>query len=165
MELETLILLVTLVSSISGLTILGFWFRIRIKQLLDERDGALDELDEAIASGRESRQRAAQLGANSALGSVHELIGKLTLITKYKDWWFLSGPSRQASIDMIAYDGEGLHIIEIKKNGTRLTRTENLVKKSVDEGKVTYEVIDVDLDFDGKVDLRKLSTGEIRNDS
>jgi len=150
MELETLILLVAFVSSILGLTILGFYFHFRIKQLSNERDDALDELDEVTARGRESRQRALQLGANSALGSVHELIGKLALITKYKDWWFLSGPSRQASIDMIAYDDEGLHIIEIKKNGTRLTRTENLVKKSVDEGKV------IDLDFDGKVDLRKL---------
>jgi len=156
MELETLILLVAFVSSIIGLTILGFWFRFRLNQAFEERDESLDELDEVTAQGRESRQRALQLGANSALGSVHELIGKLALITKYKDWWFLSGPSRQASIDMIAYDDDGLHIIEIKKNGTRLTRTENLVKKSVDEGKVTYEVIDVDLDFDGKVDLRKL---------
>jgi len=155
MELEIQILLVAFVSSILGLTILGFYFHFRIKQLSNERDDALDELDEVTARGRESRQRALQLGANSALGSVHELIGRLALITKYKDWWFLSGPSRQASIDMIAYDDGGLHIIEIKKNGTRLTRTENLVKKSVDEGKVTYEVIDVDLDLDGKVDLRK----------
>jgi len=157
MDIEIQILLVAFVSSILGLTILGFYFHFRLKQLSNERDDAIYELDEVTAEGRESRQRALQLGANSALGSVHELIGKLALITKYKDWWFLSGPSKQASIDMIAYDSGVLHIIEIKKNGTRLTPRENLVKKSVEAGKVKYDIIDVDLDFAGKVDLRKLA--------
>ena len=156
MELETLIFLVAFVSSISGLTILGFWFHFRIKQLSNERNGALDELDEVIAQGKERRQKAFQLGINNALGGIHEFLGKLALITKYKDWWFLSGPSKQAPIDMIGIFDGFLHIIEIKKNGAKLSPTENLVKKMVDDGKVRYVVYDADLDFDSKVMVRKL---------
>ena len=155
MEIEILILLVSFISSIIGLTILGFYFRFRLSQLSNQRDDALDELEQVTIQGKERRQKAFQLGINNALGSIHEFIGRLALITKYSGWWFLSGPSKQAPIDMIGILDGFLHIIEIKKNGTRLSPTENLVKKMVDDGKVKYVVYDADIDFDGKILRRK----------
>jgi len=48
-----------------------------------------------------------------------------------------------------------LHIIEIKKNGAKLSPTENLIKKMIEDDKVRYVVCDADLNFDGNVIVRK----------
>jgi len=155
MGIEIDIFHITVVAAVLGLTILGFYFRFRLSQLSSQRDDALDELEQVTAQGKERRQKAFQLGINNALGSIHEFIGRLALITKYSGWWFLSGPSKQAPIDMIGILDGFLHIIEIKKKDTRLSPTENLVKKMVDDGKVKYVVYDADIDFDGKILKRK----------
>lgn len=155
MEPETIVFLIGLCFSIIVITSMSFWFRSKLKQISQERDGVLDELDIAIERAEERKTKAFQMGINNALGSIHEFLGKLALITKYKDWWFLSGPSKQASIDMVGILDGFLHIIEIKKNGARLTSSENEIRQIIEAGKVRYVVYDADLDFDDKVKIRK----------
>ena len=61
------------------------------------------------------------LGINNALGGIHELIGKFDYFTKLDDWWLISGPSKQAPIDMLGIKDGVLKIIEFKKKGARIT--------------------------------------------
>jgi len=155
MELETLILLVAFVSSILGLTILGFWFRFRINQLSAERDNVTAERDQVIVQVKEKKTKSYTVGKNTALGNIHELLGKFAYITKLKDWWFLSGPSKQASIDMIGVHDDYLEIIEFKKNGARITASENEIRKMVESHRVRYVVLDVKIPDNVTVEPRE----------
>jgi len=172
MELETLTLLVAFVSSISGLTILGFWFRFRLKQLSNERDSVTAEKDTVTAERdqaviqvkekkKEKKTRSYNVGVNTTLGGIHELLGKFAYFTKLKSWWFLSGPSKQAPIDMIGIRDGYLEIIEFKKNGAKLTVPQNEVRKIVELHKVRYVVLDVKIPDNVTVKPRELKP--IRN--
>jgi len=156
METETLTLLVAFVSSILGLTILGFYFRFRLKQLSNERDYVIAERDQAIIQEKEKKTKSYTVGINTALGNIHELLGKFAYITKLKDWWFLSGPSKQASIDMIGVHDGYLEIIEFKKSGARITPPENEIRRMIESQRVRYVVLDVKMPDNVTVESREL---------
>ena len=69
---------------------------------------------------------------------------------------FLSGPSKQASIDMIGVHDGYLEIIEFKKNGARITAPENEVRKMVESHRVRYVVLDVKMPDNVTVEPREL---------
>ena len=156
MEIEIPTLLVVLVSSIIGLTILGFYFRFRLNQLSAERDNVTAERDQVVIQVKEKKTRSYNVGVNTTLGGIHELLGKFAYFTKLKSWWFLSGPSKQAPIDMIGIRDGYLEIIEFKKNGAKLTVPQNEVRKIVELHKVRYVVLDVKIPDNVTVKPREL---------
>ena len=104
----------------------------------------------------ERKTKSYNVGVNTALGNIYELLGKFAYIAKLKDWWFLSGPSKQASIDMIGVRDDYLEIIEFKKNGARITPSENEIRRMVEAQKVRYVVLDVKMPDNVSVEPREL---------
>ena len=104
----------------------------------------------------ERKTKSYTIGVNTALGNIHELLGKFAYITKLKDWWFLSGPSKQASIDMIGIRDDYLEIIEFKKDGARITTSENVIRSMIESHNVRYVVLDVKMPDNVTVEPREL---------
>ena len=96
------------------------------------------------------------LGINNALGGIHELIGKFDYFTKLDDWWLISGPSKQAPIDMLGIKDGVLKIVEFKKKGARITTSENAIRRMVEEGNVEYETVDVEIPESIIIEKREL---------
>lgn len=109
------------------------------------------------------QSNAALMGRNAALGNIHELLGKFAYFTKLKDWWLLSGPSKQSSIDMIGVRDDYLEIIEFKKNGARITPSENEIRRMIEAQKVRYVVLDVKMPDNVTVEPRELKPVRRRN--
>jgi len=108
------------------------------------------------ALAAERKTKSYTIGVNTALGNIYELLGKFAYIAKLKDWWFLSGPSKQASIDMIGVHDDYLEIIEFKKNGARITAPENEIRRMIESQKVRYVVLDVKMPDNVTVEPREL---------
>jgi len=86
-------------------------------------------------------------GQNSAKGGVAEFLGYLGLaITqKFDVICMMASTSKKPSVDAIGFNDEMITFIEIKKSGANLTGRENNVKKLIQEGKVDYQIVDVNL--------------------
>ncbi|MEK0324041.1 MAG: hypothetical protein QQN39_07340, partial [Nitrosopumilus sp.] len=52
---------------------------------------------------------------------------------------------KKPSVDDIGFNDDGITFIEFKKSGANLTSKENKIKKLIGEGKVNYEIVDVNL--------------------
>ena len=115
-----------------------------------------EEIQQSDALAAERKTKSYTIGVNTALGNIYELLGKFAYITKLKDWWFLSGPSKQASIDMIGVHDDYLEIIEFKKNGARITAPENEIRRMIESQKVRYVVLDVKMPDNVTVEPREL---------
>ena len=60
----------------------------------------------------------------------------------------LPSTSKKPSVDAIGFNDDIITFIEFKKSGANLTSKEKKVKKLIEEGKVNYEIVDVNLPDD-----------------
>ena len=129
----------------------------RIEELqtnLEEYKGTDQEqqitIEELRAKLSLKEQRALQLGKNSANGGIAEFLGSLgvSIYQKFDIWSMLSSTSKKPSVDGIGFNDDGITFVEFKKSGANLTSKENKVKKLIEEGKVYYEIVDVNLPDD-----------------
>jgi len=95
-------------------------------------------------------QRALQLGKNNANGGIAEFLGSLgvSIMQKFDILCMLPSTSKKPSVDGIGFNDDGITFIEFKKSGAKLTSKENKIKKLIEEGKVNYEIVDVNLPED-----------------
>ena len=91
--------------------------------------------------------RSFQVGQNSANGGIAEFLGGLglSIIQKFDTLFMLASTSKKPSVDVIGFNDDGITFIEFKKSGANLTSKENKIKKLIGEGKVNYEIVDVNL--------------------
>ena len=94
--------------------------------------------------------RSFQVGQNSANGGIAEFLGglHLSIIQKFDTLCALASTSKKPSVDAIGFNDDGITFIEFKKSGANLTSKENKIKKLIGEGKVNYEIVDVNLPDD-----------------
>ena len=110
----------------------------------------------AISALGQRQSQATRLGQNTALGNIHEILGKFAFLTEYPEIYLLSTTSRNASLDCLGVKEDSLDFIEIKKSGARITPKENKIRRLVEEGKVSYVVKDVELPDGCTVENREL---------
>ena len=91
--------------------------------------------------------RSFQIGQNSANGGIAEFLGGLglSIIQKFDTLCMLASTSKKPSVDAIGFNDDGITFIEFKTSGANLTSKENKIKKLIGEGKVNYEIVDVNL--------------------
>ncbi len=157
MEIQTWQLIVGVVIVAFGFIFLLMERRRIQKESLTKGDEIID-LEERLGTRQSNSYR---IGLNKALGGIHELIGKFAYFTKVEDWWFLSGSSTAPPIDMIAIKDGSLKIIEFKKNGASLSTSENKIRRMIQEKKVEYEVLDVEIPDGVTISKRQLPKSRI----
>lgn len=106
-----------------------------IKQRSDNRN-----LQNALAK---KQSQATQMGRNTAMGDMHQLLGDFALLQEYDELILLSTTSKQASLDVIGIKENRMDFIEIKKKGARMTSAENKIRQIIDAKNVHYIVKDV----------------------
>ncbi len=164
MEIQTWQLIV-------GVVIVAFGFIFLLMERRRIQKESLTKDDDIIFLKEElntKQTNAYRMGFNQMLGGIHEFIGKFAYFTKVDSWCFLSGSSTAPSIDMIAIKDGSLKIIEFKKNGTPLSTSENKIRRIIEEKKVEYEVLDVEIPDRvtiSKRQLPKLRAENSRNNS
>lgn len=101
--------------------------------------------------------RSFQVGQNSANGGIAEFLGGLglSLIQKFDTLCMLASTSKKPSVDAIGFNDDCITFIEFKKFGAILTSKEKKIKKLIEEGKVNYEIVDVNLP-DNLTKIRKI---------
>lgn len=88
-----------------------------------------------------------RLGASQKAGDLSQVLGTFGVLTEYDEVILLSSTSAQSSLDLMGLKGNQLDLIEFKKDGTPLSRSERRLKQLVLSGqlKVAYRVVDVRL--------------------
>jgi len=107
-------------------------------------------------------KRSWQVGKNSANGGIAEFLGGLglSIIQKFDTLCMLASTSKKPSVDAIGFNDDGITFIEFKKSGAKLTAKENKIEKLIEEGKVNYEIVDVNLP-DNLTAIRKTKEKEM----
>ena len=127
-----------------------------VRKILNEKQSIeleIVDLEEALAR---KQSKASQIGRNTALGDIHQLIGDFAVFTEYKEVIFLSTTSRQPSLDVIGVKDETLDFIEIKKKGAKITPPENKIRRLIEQKNVRYIVKDVDIPENVSIQNREL---------
>ena len=115
------------------------------------RQKYIDALNQLDQRGKESHR----MGINQFKGGINEILGTFSLITEYDDLILLSTTSGNASMDLIGIKPYSLDFIELKTKGAGLTKNEKKIRRLVQEKKVEYRIVDVELPSDIKIDERK----------
>ena len=121
-----------------------------IQELLTANQELLTANQKLQAKNNLKEQRALQLGKNNANGGIAEFLGNLgvSIIQKFDILCMLPSTSKKPSVDAIGFNDDIITFIEFKKSGANLTSKEKKVKKLIEEGKVNYEIVDVNLPDD-----------------
>jgi len=108
-------------------------------------------------------QRSHQMGQNSAIGGIAEFLGGLglSIIQKFDTLCMLASTSKKPSVDAIGFNDDSITFIEFKKSGANLTSKENKIKKLIAEGKINYEIVDVNLP-DNLTEIRKAKEMDVK---
>lgn len=109
---------------------------------------------EALGQLKERGKQSRQLGINEIKGGINEILGTFSFLNKYDDIMLLSTTKGNASLDLIGVNQESLDFIEIKTKGATLTKGEKKVRRLVEEKKVDYKIMDVELPEGFKVEER-----------
>jgi len=115
--------------------------------------GKIRTLQENLAK---KQSMASQMGKNSALGDMYQILGEFAILPEYDELIILSTTSRQASLDLIGIKNGWMDFLELKKLGARITPSENKIRKIIEEKKVRYIVKDIEIPAALSVTQREL---------
>ena len=147
MELELLLIWAVIATMV---LLLSFVALIKLK---NKHKNQINELQSKL----ETKQKSAyQMGVNTSTGDYSEILGDFALLSKYDQIITLSTTSKAPSLDLIGVSEESLDFIEIKKKGATLSKSENNIRRLVEEKKISYKVFDVELPKGITVEERKL---------
>jgi predicted Holliday junction resolvase-like endonuclease len=147
MELELLLIWAVIATMV---LLLSFVALIKLK---NKHKNQINELQSKL----ETKQKSAyQMGVNTSVGDYSEILGDFALLSKYDQIITLSTTSKAPSLDLIGVSEESLDFIEIKKKGATLSKSENNIRRLVEEKKISYKVFDVELPKGITVEERKL---------
>jgi len=89
--------------------------------------------------------RSLQAGINFTRGELTEVLASFKLLTEYNQIALFSSVSKAFSIDLMGIKEDSVDFIEVKTEGTRLSKDENRVKKLIDEKQVRYRIVEGDI--------------------
>ena len=69
-------------------------------------------------------------------------MGAFVILNEYKQLASISSVSKQFSIDLLGIKEDSIDFIEVKTEGTKLSPSENKVKKLIEDGQVNYRIIE-----------------------
>ena len=105
---------------------------------------------------RKRQTQAYTAGVNQTKGDVVQVLGTFSTLNDYDNILFLSSASKQCSVDLLGVGPETLDFIEVKKKGASLKPNEKNLRRLVEEKKVRYRVLDVELPESVTVEERTL---------
>ncbi len=147
MELELLLIWAVIATMVLLLSC------VALIKLKNKHKNQINELQSKL----ETKQKSAyQMGVNTSAGDYSEILGDFALLSKYDQIITLSTTSKAPSLDLIGVSEESLDFIEIKKKGATLSKSENNIRRLVEEKKISYKVFDVELPKGITVEERKL---------
>lgn len=82
------------------------------------------------------------LGRSEVRGELNEILGTFKLLNEYDQLAIISSVSKQTSLDLLGIKEDSVDFIEVKSLGTRLSTSENKVKKLIENGDVRYVIIE-----------------------
>ena len=86
-----------------------------------------------------------QAGTNFSRGELNEVLASFKLLNEYDQIALFSSVSKAFSIDLMGIKEDSVDFIEVKTEGTGLTKSENKVKKLIDEKQVRYRIVEGDI--------------------
>jgi len=146
---EMFLVLLVLVASVTVLAITLY----KNKKSVAELHLALINAENALLK---KQSRAYQLGGNSELGNIHQILGEFKMLTEYDELITLSTTSRAPSLDMIGIKDDRMDFLEFKKKGAGITTKENKLRSIIENKNVNYVVKDIDIPKPITVETRQL---------
>lgn len=138
---DTVFIFLIIIALIAAVIIIVFLYNRKLKKLevsfVEDHDSMQAQIDEAIRHGKEI-----QLNTNMYKGEINEILGSFILLDEYEHLAIIGSVSKAASFDLIGLKEDQLDFIEIKSVGTRLSATENKVKKIIEKGNVFYRIVE-----------------------
>jgi hypothetical protein len=96
-------------------------------------------------NSNKNRRAAYRIGVGQARGDLAQLLGTFEVLGEYEDLILLSTTSRQASMDLIGVKPDCIDFVECKKRGAVLQTEERKIKLLVDQKKMSYKILEVEL--------------------
>jgi hypothetical protein len=138
--------------------VLAFTF-YKNKKSISEMQLALINAENALLK---RQSRAYQIGANTELGNIHEILGEFKMLTEYDELITLSTTSKAPSLDMIGIKDDRMDFLEFKKKGAVITPKEKKLRSIIENKNVNYVVKDIDIPKEITVETRKLKPLKIK---
>lgn len=139
--METSYVILIIIAGILLIILTAFLYNRKLKKLqvsfVEDHDSMQALIDEAIRHGKEI-----QLNTNIYKGEINEILGSFILLDEYEHLSIIGSVSKAASFDLIGLKEDQLDFIEIKSVGTKLSTTENKVKKIIEKGNVFYRIVE-----------------------
>jgi hypothetical protein len=86
------------------------------------------------------------IGARQVRGDFAQILGTFGILGEYEELVFLSTSSRQASLDLLGVKPDSIDFIELKKKGAAsLQLGERRIRQLVEQKKVSYRILEVEL--------------------
>jgi len=113
-------------------------------------------IQELVANHESIQKTTITLGRSTVRGELNQILGSYALLNQYDSIAFLTSVAKQFPLDLIGLKEDSLDFIEIKSLKTPLrSDTEKLVKRLVDEKKVSYKIIEGNLPKSFEITERK----------
>ena len=141
--------------------VLAFTF-YKNKKSISEMQLALINAENALLK---KQSRAYQIGANTELGNIHEILGEFKMLTEYDELITLSTTSKAPSLDMIGIKDDRMDFLEFKKKGAVITPKEKKIRSIIENKNVNYVVKDIDIPKEITVETRKLKPLKIKSNT
>ncbi len=151
MQPETNLILIATIIMGSLMCGVIFWLHLKYKNEVREKE-------KALAAYKQGFSKTLQFGENQAMGKIAEQIADLEFYKEYDEVYILAATKGSPPVDRIGvkYDEKILDWIEIKKDGARLSPSENKFRKLVKTAFQDYKVKDVNLNGNVSVENRTL---------
>ena len=151
-------ILAVLLLLVGVVAVLAFTF-YKNKKSISEMQLVLINAENALLK---RQSKAYQMGANTELGNIHEILGEFKMLTEYDELITLSTTSKAPSLDMIGIKDDRMDFLEFKKKGASITPKEKKIRSIIENKNVNYVVKDIDIPKEITVETRKLKPLKIK---
>ena len=146
---EVFMIMLVLVASITVLVIALY----RNKKSIAQLHLAIINAENALLK---KQSKAYQIGANTELGNIHQILGEFKMLTEYDELITLSTTSKAPSLDMIGVKDDRMDFLEFKKKGASISVKENKIRSIIENKNVNYVVKDIDIPKTITIETRQL---------
>ena len=151
-------ILAVLLLLVGVVAVLAFTF-YKNKKSISEMQLVLINAENALLK---RQSKAYQMGANTELGNIHEILGEFKMLTEYDELITLSTTSKAPALDMIGIKDDRMDFLEFKKKGASITPKEKKIRSIIENKNVNYVVNDIDIPKEITVETRKLKPLKIK---
>jgi len=155
---EVFMIMLVLVASITVLVIALY----RNKKSIAQLHLAIINAENALLK---KQSKAYQIGANTELGNIHQILGEFKMLTEYDELITLSTTSKAPSLDMIGVKDDRIDFLEFKKKGASISVKENKLRSIVENKNVNYVVKDIDIPKTITIETRQLKPLRVKTNT